>query len=162
MPPRSGGHKGRGGKAGESGTETILQQHSGFARIFCAVTEGRTQARGVRVWVERRKSIVGHPGTSHCRNRVGRYRGARISGPTDSSGMVENLHQQKQASPGSRAHYMHTNKKRLRPFDCNLLKSLARLGRLERSTYGLEVRCSIQLSYRRAVLLIVICYPGCQ
>ncbi len=28
---------------------------------------------------------------------------------------------------------------------------LARLGRLERSTYGLEVRCSIQLSYRRAL-----------
>ena len=27
---------------------------------------------------------------------------------------------------------------------------LARLARLERATYGLEVRCSIQLSYRRA------------
>ena len=26
---------------------------------------------------------------------------------------------------------------------------LARLARLERATYGLEVRCSIQLSYRR-------------
>ena len=27
----------------------------------------------------------------------------------------------------------------------------ARLARLERATYGLEVRCSIQLSYRRVV-----------
>ena len=29
------------------------------------------------------------------------------------------------------------------------LKLKARLARLERATYGLEVRCSIQLSYRR-------------
>jgi hypothetical protein len=31
----------------------------------------------------------------------------------------------------------------------NPLKSLARLGGLEPPTYGLEVRCSIPLSYRR-------------
>ena len=31
----------------------------------------------------------------------------------------------------------------------NYLILLARLARLERATYGLEVRCSIQLSYRR-------------
>ena len=32
----------------------------------------------------------------------------------------------------------------------NPLKSLARLGGFEPPTYGLEVRCSIQLSYRRS------------
>jgi hypothetical protein len=31
----------------------------------------------------------------------------------------------------------------------NPLKSLARLGGFEPPTYGLEVRCSIRLSYRR-------------
>jgi hypothetical protein len=36
---------------------------------------------------------------------------------------------------------------------------MARLPRLERGTYGLEVRCSIQLSYRRAVDLIRIRQP---
>ena len=34
-----------------------------------------------------------------------------------------------------------------------------RLARLERATYGLEVRCSIQLSYRRN-LIVLICYEG--
>ena len=38
----------------------------------------------------------------------------------------------------------------LRIIDSDPMISLARLGRFERSTYGLEVRCSIQLSYRRA------------
>ena len=41
--------------------------------------------------------------------------------------------------------------------DHNLLILLARLKGFEPLTYGLEVRCSIQLSYRRAVLLLVIC-----
>jgi hypothetical protein len=31
---------------------------------------------------------------------------------------------------------------------------VARLARLERATYGLEVRCSIQLSYRRSLILL--------
>ncbi len=31
---------------------------------------------------------------------------------------------------------------------------MARLARFERATYGLEVRCSIQLSYRRGISLI--------
>ena len=39
--------------------------------------------------------------------------------------------------------------KRSQPPIANLLILLARLGGLEPPTYGLEVRCSIQLSYRR-------------
>ena len=38
-------------------------------------------------------------------------------------------------------------------FLCKHLILLARLARLERATYGLEVRCSIQLSYRRIFFL---------
>ena len=49
---------------------------------------------------------------------------------------------------------MHTmctpQKSRVSQFQANTLNLLARLAGFEPATYGLEVRCSIQLSYRRS------------
>ncbi len=52
------------------------------------------------------------------------------------------------------AYYTPTNEKPGSVKSCKALLKMVRLAGLEPATYGLEVRCSIQLSYRRIILVI--------